>query len=278
MATTTVSRAPPYLDFFRKPVVGIVGSIASVGGIGLALYLYVASRESPELTYFVHPAKAAVVRTDQTSRLSVQFDGHELTNNITAAQIAFWNAGKKAIRSNSILSPLVIKIGTENRILEAKIRKTSRDVVNISLDTSRFADGEVEIRWNILEQNDGGVLQIVFVGDEAVDIQARAVLEGQSEIVKLELAREIRSRGEQYVFMRGFQSQLVLYMNLVIGVLILVYSIFLFVTGRETIEKTKRRYLIMLSKWTVLTLGAFIFGSSVWFLMTRVPPVPPFGF
>ena len=162
------------------------------------MYFYFASQESPGLTYFVHPAKAAVVRTCQTSRLAVQFDGQDLTSDITAVQVAFWNAGNKPIRKNSILSPLVIRTGNQEPILEASLRKTSRDVVGITLDPSRLAAGEVEIGWNILEQNDGGVLQIILIGDETVDIQAQAIIEGQSAIVGIEYSGKLRPLGEKY--------------------------------------------------------------------------------
>lgn len=175
--------------FFGRPEVGIAGSIASILGIGLSVYFFWAAREVPELTYFVHPAKAAVVRTGQSSRVSVQFDGQVLSSDITAAQIAFWNAGRRPIRGDAILGPLVVRTGNGERILEARIRKTSRDVVGIVLDSSRMASGEVEIRWNILEQGDGGILQLVYSGNEAVQLDARATLEGQRDLVRLDYSR-----------------------------------------------------------------------------------------
>src|ERR1035438_8534496 len=76
------------MAFFRRPIVGIAGSVASIIGFALSIYFPAPSREVPELTYFVHPAKAAVVRTGQTSRLSAQFDGQNLTGDVTATQIA----------------------------------------------------------------------------------------------------------------------------------------------------------------------------------------------
>ena len=258
--------------FFGRPAVGITGSIASILGIGFSMYFFLASQEKPDLTYFVHPAKAAVVRTDQTSRLAVQFDGRELTSNITAAQIAFWNAGKKPIRANSILSPLVIRTGDKNRILEARLRKTSRDVVKITLDTSRLADGEVEIGWNILEQNDGGVLQIVFAGDETVDIQAHAVLEGQSKIVELEYALELRTLGEEYARRRGIRGQLPMYAIIALGVLIIPITLWVNFRKRGSVEKLKAM------DWVFLAQAPIMIGVGVWALLLVRTPGPPFGF
>ena len=208
--------------FFSRPEVGIAGSIASIISIGLSVYFFWISCEKPELTYFVHPAKAAVVRTGQTSRVSVQFDGQNLTGDITAAQIAFWNAGRRAIRGNTILSPLVIRTGNRERILEAKLRKSSRDVVCAVLDSSRLSSGEVEIRWNILEQNDGGVLQIVYAGNETVDIAATAVLEGQPEVVRLDYARALSTPGEAYARLQGWEGRLPPYILLGMGLAVTV--------------------------------------------------------
>lgn len=148
------SKSSTLLGFFARPIVGIVGSVASIVGFVLSIYFFMASKETPELTYFVHPVKAAVVRIGQTSRLSVQFDGQNLTGDITATQIAFWNAGGLAIRGGDLLKPLVIRTVNKAKILEAYLQKSSREVVGLVLDSSRLSSGEVEIKWNILEQND----------------------------------------------------------------------------------------------------------------------------
>jgi hypothetical protein len=213
-----------FVTFFSRPIVGIAGSVTSVIGFALSIYFFVASREIPELTYFVHPAKAAVVKTGQTSRLSVQFDGQNLTGDITATQIAFWNAGRRPIRSASILKPLVIHTGNKARILEARLQKMSREVVGLTLDSSRLSSGQVGINWNILEQNDGGVVQIVYSGNERVEITADAVLEGQPEIVRLQYARPLSTPNEQYTRQQGWPGRILGYAMLAMGILVLAMS------------------------------------------------------
>ena len=72
--------------FYRNnPAVGIAGTIASIIGVALSVYFFEAAREKPQLIYFVHPAKAAVVRTQENSRIEVQFDGQRLESDITVA-------------------------------------------------------------------------------------------------------------------------------------------------------------------------------------------------
>lgn len=260
------------LRFFSRPVVGIAGSIASIIGIILSLYFFVASREKPELTYFVHPAKAAVVRTGQTSRLSVKFDGQDLMSDVTAAQVAFWNAGSKPIRTNTILSPLVIRTANKGRILEAKLRKTSRDVTQIVLDSSRLGAGEVNIGWNILEQNDGGVLQIVYAGDETVDIQVQAVLEGQPEITKLKYGAELRTPSDEYARRRGIWAQLPNYLIIAMSAALIPFQIWFLIRRHRRGQKLRSLDWVMSLQITVM----FGLGITAW--LAQRPPEPPFGF
>src|SRR5207253_3036964 len=90
------------LTFFANPAVGIAGSLASVIGVLLAVYFFVASSRSRELVYYVNPAKAVVVKTGETSRLRILVSDTELKSDVTAAQIAIWNQGNESIRPANI--------------------------------------------------------------------------------------------------------------------------------------------------------------------------------
>jgi hypothetical protein len=50
-------------QFFSNPIVGVAGSIASIIGLVLAIYFYFQATHYRNLVYFVHPAKAVVVRS-----------------------------------------------------------------------------------------------------------------------------------------------------------------------------------------------------------------------
>lgn len=258
------------LAFFGRPIVGIAGSIASIIGFALSIYFFVASREAPELTYFVHPAKAAVVRTGQTSGLTVQFAGQNLSGDVTATQIAFWNAGRKSIRSASILRPLVIRTGNKAKVLEARVQKSTREVVGLTLDNSRLSSGEVGVRWDILEQNDGCVVQIIYSGDEKVRIEADAVLEGQPEIVRLEYARTLSTPGEEYTRRQGWKGRIIPYFMAAFSILLVAALGWRFLSRRKT-GWAKR-------DWLLVAQAILMIGVSVWVVFYEIPPGPPFGF
>lgn len=260
------------LTFFSNPIVGMAGSIASIIGFALSIYFFVASREAPGLTYFVHPAKAAVVRPGQASNLSVQFDGQSLTGDVTATQIAFWNAGRKAIRDSGILQPLVVRTANKQRILEASLQKTSREVVGLKLDTSRLSKGEVQVSWNILEQNDGGVLQIVYSGDETTGIDASAILEGQPTVIRLDYSSTLSTPGEEYSRSIGWRGRVVGYMTLAMSIFfVAMIALIRFSRIKDAVGWGKSVLVLFVQAMMML-------GLSVWSLFFNVPPGPPFGF
>lgn len=173
----------------RNPTVNAIAWIATVVGFGLTIYFYVRSDKKRDLAYYVNPAQAVVVKTGESSNLHVFFGNHEpsheLTSDVTAAQIAVWNEGNESIRPDNVLKQVVIRTNPSVPILEASIRKKSRDVVNVTLDQSHLNDGVVGVQWNILEQNDEAIIQIVYAGPPTNKIQASGVVEGQGNIRQL---------------------------------------------------------------------------------------------
>ncbi len=267
----TTAKQASFLAFFAQPIVGIAGSIASIIGIALSIYFFMVSREVPELTYFVHPAKAAVVRSGQTSGLTVMFDGQNLNGDITATQIAIWNAGRKSVRSENILQPLVIRTTNHAKILEARVQKVTRDVVGLSLDTSRLSFGEVGVSWNILEQNDGGVVQIIYAGNERTGIEANAVLERQAKILCQEYNSSISSPGEEYSRHQGWEGRYFIYMPALTAFVIFVNLSLVIHKRRKVGLGWSRPY------WVVIICIILLIGMSVWALLYNSAG-PPFGF
>ena len=177
------------MRFVTNPVVVIFSLVLNVIAVVAAIYFPVTSRTSRDLVYLVHPVKTAVVRTKQSSKISIQLDGKPITRDVTAAQIAIWNNGKTSIRGEDLLRSgfVLIETGPENSIIEAKLLKASRgDVVSASLDDKKFEDGQVKVQWKILEQHDGVILQLIYFGDAQTPITASATIIQQGEIRAVE--------------------------------------------------------------------------------------------
>lgn len=184
--------------FFFHPVFITLAAVASLISVPLSVYFYFAAKERPELTYYTHPVKATVVRSGQASRITAIFDNKPVQTDITAAQVAIWNQGRKSIRKDQVLKPVVIRTGDGSPILEATIRKESRDVTQLSLGTEEIQKGRLTVLWNILEQNDGGVIQLIYAGNTDVPIIVDGVIEGQTQINRLEFGGKIMTPYEQY--------------------------------------------------------------------------------
>jgi len=71
-------------------------------------------------------------------------------------------------------------------------------VTQLSLNTDELQRGRVTINWAILEQNDGGFVQLIYAGNQQVRIQVEGVVEGQTTLKSVEFTGTIKSPAEQY--------------------------------------------------------------------------------
>jgi hypothetical protein len=241
--------------FFSNPVVGMLGSLASIVGVLLAVYFYAASVRQRDISYVVHPAKVVVVKAGQISRLEVTLDGKKLKGDVTAAQVALWNDGNESVRREHVLKPFVIRTSKSAPIIDARIIKRSRAVTGLALDNRRAEVGELVVSWNILEQNDGGVIQLVFAGSPETPISAEATIEGQPKIKALGLqAGSIKKAAG---------------LDLVLGVFLAALLAFRF----RAHGRIARAMLIISIVTALLSIAVGIYGLTI-----MPSPEPPFGF
>ncbi len=179
------------LRVFSNPWIGILGTVCSIVGIPLAVYLAQLTNVSPNLTFQVHPVRTPIVTPSQTSNLHVSYKTIDIAGAVTALQLAFWNSGNQPIRAQDILSPLQFELekhgGAAPRILEATIRKRSRDVTGIVLDESKMEAGIVGVSWNVLETGDGAAIQVVYAGDTNQPLTAKGTIIGQRSLEEVKI-------------------------------------------------------------------------------------------
>ncbi|MBA7503415.1 hypothetical protein ES706_02024 [subsurface metagenome] len=177
-----------------------IGILVGIIGVAIAIYFGIASRRRRELVYSVNSVRTRVVISGQTKDLDVFYDGSSLGDvDITAVQLAFWNAGNESIRKPNILEEVVVKTEPPVRILEASIRAQSRNIVGLSLLDSPNSRkiGQVPISWDILERNDGASIQLLYLGEPEVDVSVQGVIEGQREIKRLSVSTDFKSPQDQ---------------------------------------------------------------------------------
>jgi hypothetical protein len=153
----------------------LVGGLASVAGLVYAVYW----RDAPSVTYAVAANRARIVVAGQASALRVFYGDLPISGDVTAAQIAVWNDGRRAVEGGDVLNPLRLVSEPRVRILEARWRSATRDVCALDLDRTRAAEGELTLRFRILEPQDGGVLQVIYAGPPDTALRLEGVLRGQ---------------------------------------------------------------------------------------------------
>jgi hypothetical protein len=271
--TVEKGAAPSRLQFGKPLLVlfGIVGSIASVVSIPLAIYFYQETKQAPMLTYYIHPARAVVVKAGQASKLTVDFANKEVKGDITAVQVAIWNQGNSSIKKGGILKPIILQTENNAPILEATIRKISRDVINLSLDNGQADKGRVTLSWDILERNDGGIIQLIYIGGTDTAISMDGVIEGQSRILQLQSSIALRSPEEQLRSERR-GNKLLGWALVSFAGLIAIPIITLFVWSLKTKTfKLRQDWVLLVSPFLFLVLGMY--------LLSKAQEVgPPFGF
>ena len=167
--------------FFNSKPWGFLGWLIS---ILLGVWLFFAGQRNPLLTYAVWPVHAPIVRSQSFSDLKVLYKGAEVHGDISLASVEFQNLGAGPILGapdTDILSPIYIQLEGDAPILEASVQKMTRSLIEVSLDQSKASSGRLGLGWKILEQNDGFIVQITYVGPTNTRIQVTGTVKGQQQ-------------------------------------------------------------------------------------------------
>jgi hypothetical protein len=254
---------------WASPWFGVAGVLIGLVGIVIAVVFYMGVQKERELVYTISPISTAVVSAGEASELEILHKGKQISGvDITAVQVAIWNAGKQSIRQDNILEDIVIFTEPTVQILEASVRVRSRDVTGFTLhDTPQsLEEGKVPISWQILEKNDGGSVQLIYAGSQKIKIGVKGTIEGLHGIKLVEIGVKIKTPTEQ---IREQQQN-----QWVFGIMALFFGVFSILTVfLAFIRPRQQRDLLIV----VACLASF--GVSLWqFLSITRVPWPPFGF
>src|ERR1700674_26097 len=262
MNDSTQPARPSWIErAFNNPTVGMVGWAATVLGFLLAFYFYFASRETPDLTYFVSPNRTSIVATGDTPGIAITYKGRELSKNVSAAQIVLWNAGKKPIRHDDVLTPYVITVQGGHPIVTAKIVAVTNPVIEFRLNETNSQAGQLGIDWRVLERNDGAIVQVIYEGDTSVPIELNGVSIGQRAIGKRTQIDSFKTNKE-----RSTWDKVEVYITPTLNaafILFILLGAYIDVAG----FRKKRWHGIKTGQWIGLAfkvaLGAALFGISL---------------
>lgn len=158
--------------------VAFLGALASMVALMLAFFpWWVAPKRN--LSYCINPIRTPIVQSAKTSDVSVSYKGRPVSGNVTAAQIAIWNAGREPIKAEDILTPILLSTPTNAPILEIISINISRNVIGLILTSTNPPSSIIGLGWKILEHNDGALIQIVYAGATETPINLEGTIVGQ---------------------------------------------------------------------------------------------------
>jgi hypothetical protein len=155
---------------------------------------------------------------------------------------------------------------------EASIRKKSRDVVSVQLDQSRLNQGILGLSWNILEKNDGAVIQLVYAGPPSIHLIASGVIEGQTGISRPPEWQGTSSLLKDKPFsQRSFGW-------LMIGMGLLMFSFPLMLSRYRGTFFDRHTSALRWGRVVVLLAPPLLYVCTGIFTLVFGQPNPPFGF
>jgi hypothetical protein len=226
--------------------INLINWTVGILGFGFAIYSYVNCLPFRRLTFYADPASALLVKAGQSSKLAVTYDNQPIKTDVVAAQVVLWNAGTLPIKPEHVRQPITIQTVPPKPILELSFRIITPErekIINPLLDKSEAAQGRARISWDLLEQDDGFQIQIIFAGPPDTQLVPAGVLEGQKRVAVLSLEP------------KDWFYKLILYTFVALVLATFALVLFIRFGPRRWRTAAKRRFIATLAGIMVLALA-----------------------
>jgi hypothetical protein len=153
----------------------------------LSIYLWQDSRREREPVFYMEPERTQILTKETASDAPItvlRADGTEVTSDLTAARLYFWNEGKEPIRSTNVLRPILIELDDQNAdIMDFRVLKVSREVTEFKvLRNTTDSPRVLMLDFAILERDDGACIQVIYEGNPDARFRVSGTIEGPSLI------------------------------------------------------------------------------------------------
>jgi len=161
--------------------VAFLAAIATLTAWPFAVFPWLASAKR-DLSYCINPVRTPIIRAEKRSEISITYKGLTVIGDVTAAQIAIWNAGREPIKSEDVLSPVVLKIPKDILVFEIRVVETNR-AINAFRIESLYTNAQsicMKLNWRILERGDGALIQVIYSGSTDTPLELEGIIVGQN--------------------------------------------------------------------------------------------------
>jgi hypothetical protein len=167
--TTTLKATKPYWG-------KALALCLSLAGIAVSYQFGRMSLEPAKPVFLVDKVRSRIIDSNRVSGTPLEIrdkDGNTILGDVTSVRFYFWNAGRKSIKPDGILEPLIVSLDDPNcKILDHKILKVSRNLTKSLLSTHPSDPNRtLSISFTILEKNDGFTGQIIYKGNPTSAVQ-----------------------------------------------------------------------------------------------------------
>jgi hypothetical protein len=158
------------------------GEWIGIVGLVVALLAWWHSTKTRDVSVRVSPIVVEVVKSGVASDLSIFYLGMPITSDLRAYQIAVWNGGREPVRREDVLKPLTLSWSTNNRVVEIKVVKSTRGEAEFTMNSVDYEARVAKFDWRILENADGGLIQLLVQGAERPVLSVSGTIVGQDRI------------------------------------------------------------------------------------------------
>jgi hypothetical protein len=166
--------------------------------MAVAIYFAFSSKKHRELVFSINPIRTRVVIAGQATDLKLLYRDRLLGDvDVTAVQLAIWNAGNESIKPEHIRKEIVVVTEPSVPILEATSRNlTAETGLSLLESTDSRSSGKVPLSWTILKKNDGASIQLLYLGKAEVDVRIEGLIEGQGHPKKIPASTRFKALRE----------------------------------------------------------------------------------
>lgn len=162
----------------ENPWLSALSFFLALLGIILAIIFFIRSRRTKEPRYAIRSTNLMRNFTSRFKALEMTYAGEQISN-LTATKLAFWNNGKDTIngRDIAVADPLMVKVKDEYKILDSGVLCAKNAANQFSI--KRADDGShVLIQFDYLDEDEGGVIQLLHTGKSSDDIEVCGTIKG----------------------------------------------------------------------------------------------------
>jgi hypothetical protein len=251
-----------------QKILNILGFIIGLIGLIIGLVSYLNTVKKKEISYNVFEPAYKIFDNeaiDKESNLMILTkDSLNIEQNIYLTTIAIWNSGDLTINKSDVRKRIVLKLKGVNKIIDFKlIKEVEAGISKFTYEVNK--DSIYNIDWKFFDPKNGVKFQMLYLGEEKLSgkISGNILETSFVEFIPAEIKDgDIKIKSKKNTLIT----------SIIIGVLIIIYTIFDILRKRKKEGGIGEKYLFN----TVLfnTINLIVLAYFTYIFVFRITEVP----